>query len=74
MKRTVLLVACICAVAFLTSSCVKTRVCECKSASNPSVNYNFTYEMIGKTQGTADCENQQTSGRINTPDYTCELK
>lgn len=74
MKRSILLIAGIIAVAMLTTSCLKTRVCECKSVADPTQNYNYTYDMVGKTVATADCENQESSGKIYAPDYTCELK
>jgi hypothetical protein len=56
-------------------SCVKSRVCECKSAINPSSNYNYTISPKSKSLAQADCENYQTDGRTSsTPDYSCELK
>ncbi len=74
MKKNVLLIMAVVFVTLTLGACVKNRVCECKSASDPSVNYNYSYSMISKKQGTADCENQQTAGRILNADYTCELK
>lgn len=75
MKRTILLIAGIIAITFLTTSCFKTRVCKCTSVINPTENYNTTYDATyGKTKAAADCENLQTSGRISTPDYTCTLE
>ncbi|HOY33410.1 MAG TPA: hypothetical protein PKW80_16140 [Bacteroidales bacterium] len=76
MKRTLLVLAVVTAIAFLSTSCVKTWVCSCTSLSDPSKNYNYTYELTGKTEAKADCENQQTQGRAdyNLLDYTCELE
>jgi hypothetical protein len=59
--------------AICLTSCVKTRICKCTSASNPTANYNTSYEMAGKKQATADCENLQTEGRSSYADYTCVL-
>jgi len=74
MKKTNLLIVALIFVTLSLASCVKNRVCECKSSADPSMNYNTTYSMVSKKQGTADCENLQTAGRIATPDYSCTLK
>lgn len=75
MKRIVLLLVAVAGIAFLSTSCVKDRVCKCTSASQPAANENFVYEMSSKTTATADCENQQYSGRISwNSDYTCVLE
>jgi len=75
MKRIVLLFVAVTAIAFLSTSCVKTWICQCTSATTPSANYNYSYEMTSKATAKADCENQQFTGRTQySPDYTCELQ
>jgi hypothetical protein len=76
MKRTLLLIAVVAAISFLSTSCLKSWVCSCKSAINPTANHNYTdEELSGKTQAKANCENYQTTGRtVSAPDYTCELE
>jgi hypothetical protein len=74
MKRIVLLSVTFVFVALSLSSCVKNRVCECKSLLDPTENYNTSYPMSSKKQAKADCENLQTAGRVSTIDYTCTLQ
>lgn len=75
MKRILLLFVAVIGIAFLSTSCVKNRVCKCTSATYPTANENFIYEMSNKTTATANCENQQYDGRVTWgSDYTCTLE
>jgi hypothetical protein len=56
------------------SSCMKTRICECRSILTPSENENFTTALGSKSKAKSECENYQFSGRNYTPDYTCTLQ
>ncbi|HNX07900.1 MAG TPA: hypothetical protein PKL96_09975 [Bacteroidales bacterium] len=74
MKRTALVIVSVLALSFLTTSCLKDRVCKCTSLINPAMNENYIYEMSNKTTAQANCENQQFDGRLTAADYTCELE
>ncbi|HNW88449.1 MAG TPA: hypothetical protein PKN48_02235 [Bacteroidales bacterium] len=74
MKKVFLLTAGLCVIALMSTSCLKTRYCNCKSESDPAQNYKYTYENISNKDAKDQCENQQSSGRIYTADYTCELE
>ncbi len=74
MKKAFLLFAGFCALTLLSTSCLKTRYCNCTSEANPSQNYKYTYEDISNKDAKTDCENQQKAGKTYTPDYTCELE
>ncbi len=74
MKRTALLIVSVLAISFLTTSCLKDRVCKCTSVLYPAQNENFIYEMSNKTTAQANCENQQFDGRVYYSDYTCVLE
>ncbi len=56
------------------SSCMKTRICECRSAATPSMDQNYTTAMGSKAKAQSECENYQFDGRSSTPDYTCTLQ
>lgn len=49
MKRTALVIVSVLALSFLTTSCLKDRVCKCTSLINPAMNENYIYEMSNKT-------------------------
>jgi len=74
MKKTYLLIVAIIFISLWLTGCSQTWVCECKSASNPSLNNNITYTIDSKKEAKANCENVQTGNRVGTPDYTCFLK
>jgi len=74
MKKVFLVTAVFFAIALLSTSCLKTRYCNCTSESEPAQNYKYTYEDISNKDAKDDCENQQKSGRTYTADYTCELE
>jgi hypothetical protein len=74
MKRIAFLLVAMFFAAITMTSCLKSRICECRSASNPNADENFTTAMGSKSKATAECENHQFDGRTSTPDYTCTLK
>ena len=74
MKRIAFLIVTVIFVAITTTSCIKSRVCECRSTLYPNENENFTIDPKSKSSAKADCENYEFNGRIYTPDYTCSLK
>lgn len=75
MKRIVFLLAAAAFLTFTTTSCFKSRVCECRSAINPFANQNYNLGPSSKATAEAECENYQFDGRTSSsPDYTCELK
>ncbi len=56
------------------TSCMKTRICECRSSASPSMDQNYSVGPGSKSNATSDCENYQFDGRTSTPDYTCTLQ
>lgn len=76
MKRTILLLVGIIAITFMTTSCLKTRICECRSTTIESANQNYTVGPGSQTNAQAECENYQFDGRssYSTSDYTCTLQ
>ena len=74
MKRIILLSAAMLFVLFSLNSCMKTRICECRSASHPELNENVTVGPGSKSKAVSDCENQEFSYVSSYPDYSCELK
>jgi hypothetical protein len=74
MKRIALLITGTLFLSIALSSCMKSRVCECRSLSNSLVDENFTTAMGSKTKAKAECENHQFDGRVSNPDYTCTLQ
>ncbi len=75
MKRIAFLFVALFFVALTLTSCLKTRVCECRSAINPYANQNYTVGPGSSSSAKAECENYQFDGRTtSSPDYTCELQ
>jgi hypothetical protein len=75
MKRITFLSFALIFAAFSLTSCLKTRTCECRSAINPTANYNYSVGPESTSKAKADCENYQFDGRTSSaPDYTCELQ
>lgn len=75
MKRIVYLFVAMLFVTLTFTSCLKSRVCECRSAINPAANQNYTVGPGSKSSAQADCENYEFNGiTTSTPDYSCTLK
>jgi hypothetical protein len=71
MKRTIFLLAALLFITASMTSCLKTRTCECRSASNPSSNYNYTVGPSSLKKAKAECENYEFDSGIT--DYSCDL-
>jgi hypothetical protein len=75
MKRIAFLFVTLLFVALTLTSCMKSRVCECRSSINPFADQNYSVGPGSKSSAEADCENYQFNGRTTSaPDYTCTLQ
>jgi hypothetical protein len=75
MKRIAFLFVALFFTALTLTSCLKTRVCECRSSINPFADQNYSIGPGSKSSAQAECENYQFDGRTtSSPDYTCTLQ
>jgi hypothetical protein len=74
MKRIAFLFVAMFFLALSLTSCMKTRICECRSALHPDLNENITVGPGSKSKAVAECENAQFNYQSQYPEYTCTLQ